>query len=285
MEHNAVARTAQHLKANGVEVDVARADGRGLIDPIDIARLIKPSTRMVALIHASNVTGGIMPVKEVGLICRERGVRYLVDASQTAGLIPINVNELNADFVAFPGHKGLYGPPGIGVLYVRSGTELTPIKFGGTGSMSESLEMPEFTPDRYEAGTLNTVGIAGLGAGIRFVMETGMERIAAHERDLTRQLLHGLSRINGIKLYGPFEPEDRVGVVSFNLEGISSSEAGLMLDQVYGIAVRVGLHCAPLAHQTLGTLADGSIRVSFSYFNTPEEVDQLLWALREMSDK
>jgi len=282
MEHNAVARAAYYLKRTGVELGVVEADQWGMITPEDVARAIKKNTRMVAILHASNVTGGIMPIVEIGRMCRKAGIRFLVDASQTAGVVPVNVLQAEADMLAFPGHKGLYGPPGVGVLYLGPGIELEPRKYGGTGSQSENLEMPNIIPDRYEAGTLNTVGIAGLGAGIEFVRETGLEKIAAHERELTRHLMEEIEAISRINIYGPPDPEDRVGVVSFNIEGIDSSDVGLILDQVYGIAVRTGLHCAPLAHKTLGTLEQGLVRVSFSIFNTHEEVDQLISALYEI---
>lgn len=282
MEHNAVARTAYHLKSVGIELDVVDADGYGMVNPEQIARRIKRNTRMIATLHASNVTGGIMPAEAIGQICRNRGVMFLLDASQTAGMLPINVQEMNADLVAFPGHKGLFGPTGIGVLYVHPGIEMQPIKFGGTGSQSEDLEMPRLIPDRYEAGTQNTVGIAGLGAGIKFVMQTGVEKIAAHERALTRHLIEGLRSIKRVEIYGPQEPDDKVGVISFNVRGMDSSEVGFILDQVYGIAVRVGLHCAPLAHKTLGTFQRGTVRVSFSYLNTLEEVNQLISAIQEI---
>ncbi len=282
MEHNAVARTAYHLKTIGVELGVVEADRWGMITPEDVGRAIKRNTRMVAVLHASNVTGGIMPIEEIGLVCKKAGVPFLVDASQTVGVIPVSVRQAEADLLAFPGHKGLYGPPGIGVLYVRSGIELEPRKFGGTGSQSENLEMPHLVPDRYEAGTLNTVGIAGLGAGIDFVRQTGMEKIAAHERELSRHLIEEIKDLSRITIYGPLDPKDRVGVVCFSIEGVDSTDVGFILDQVYGIAVRAGLHCAPLAHKTLGTLEKGLVRVSFSIFNTHEEVDQLISALYEI---
>lgn len=282
MEHNAVARPAQHLKENGVELDVIYADSYGVIDPRDIAHRIKKNTKMVATIHASNVTGGIMPIQAIGQICREQDIKFLLDASQTAGVIPINVLDLNVDFLAFPGHKGVYGPPGIGVLYVRWGVEIEPIKFGGTGSQSESLGMPHLVPDRYEAGTLNTVGIVGLGAGVEFIQHTGIDKIGAYERELTKQLITGLRKIDRIDIYGPSDPNERVGVISFNIRGMDSAEVGFILDQVFGIAVRVGLHCAPLAHKTLGTLEKGSVRASLSYFNTREEVNQLIAAIKEI---
>jgi len=282
MEHNAVARTAYHLKSIGVELGVVEADKWGMITPEAVAQAIKKNTRLVAILHASNVTGGIMPIEEIGLVCKSAGVLFLVDASQTVGVIPVNVRQAEADLLAFPGHKGLYGPPGIGVLYVRSGIELEPRKFGGTGSQSENLEMPHLIPDRYEAGTLNTVGIAGLGAGIEFVRQTGMEKIAAHERELTRHLLDEIKNMSRITTYGPPDLKNRVGVVSFSIQGVDSTDVSFILDQVYGIAVRAGLHCAPMAHRTLGTLEEGLIRVSFSIFNTHEEVDQLISALYEI---
>ena len=282
MEHNAVARTAYHLKSTGVDLDVVDADGQGMINPDDIERRIKRNTRMIATIHASNVTGGIMPVKAIGEICRNQGIVFLLDASQTIGVRPVNVQELNVDLLAFPGHKGLFGPPGIGVLYVGQGIELKPIKFGGTGSESANLKMPHLIPDRYEAGTQNTVGIAGLGAGAEFVMRTGLDKIAAHEKSLTGHLMEGLKSINRIEIYGPPASDDRLGVISFNIQGMDSSEVGFILDQVYHIAVRVGLHCAPLAHKTLGTFKKGTVRASFSYLNTQDEVDRLISAIRDL---
>ena len=258
------------------------ADKFGLIDPSDIARRIKTNTRMVAMVHASNVTGGIMPIRDIGYICRNRGICFLLDASQTAGVLPLDVRDMDIDLLAFPAHKGLYGPPGIGVLYISPGIELDPIKFGGTGSQSDSLEMPHQLPDRYEAGTQNTVGIAGLGAGVEFIQQTGIDNIFAHEQTLTEHLITGLRGTNRIEIYGPRELDERVGVVSFNIQGMDASEVGLILDQVYNIAVRVGLHCAPLAHKTLGTLEKGSLRASFSFFNTEEEVDQLISAVHEI---
>ncbi|MGI6551109.1 MAG: aminotransferase class V-fold PLP-dependent enzyme [Syntrophomonadales bacterium] len=282
MEHNAVARPAFRLKSIGVELDVVDADKFGLIDPSDIARRIKTNTRMVAMVHASNVTGGIMPIRDIGYICRNRGICFLLDASQTAGVLPLDVRDMDIDLLAFPAHKGLYGPPGIGVLYISPGIELDPIKFGGTGSQSDSLEMPHQLPDRYEAGTQNTVGIAGLGAGVEFIQQTGIDNIFAHEQSLTEHLINGLRGTNRIEIYGPRELDERVGVVSFNIQGMDASEVGLILDQVYNIAVRVGLHCAPLAHKTLGTLEKGSLRASFSFFNTEEEVDQLISAVHEI---
>jgi cysteine desulfurase family protein len=268
MEHNAIARPAIYLKSLGVELTVVAADSTGSLEAADIERAIKPNTRMVATIHASNVTGGLMPIDEIGRICAEKEVLFLVDAAQTAGIRALDVERMNIDLLGFPGHKSLYGPTGIGGLYIKEGIKLKPLLYGGTGNQSESREMPGEAPERYEAGTLNTVGIAGLGGGLAFLEELGMTPLYEHEKSLTIKLMHGLQELGA--------------VVSFNISGMDASEAGFILDQVYGIAVRTGLHCAPLAHRTMGTLEPGAIRVSLSYFNTSEDVEALLTALDEM---
>lgn len=282
MEHNAVARPAHYLSRQGVEVEILPCDGAGIVETRKIKKKIKPNTRMIAVTHASNVTGGVMPVEEIGRICREAGKLFLVDASQTAGMLPWKVGDLGADLVAFPGHKGLLGPTGIGALYIRKGVVLKPLHMGGTGSHSESLDVPDESPDRYEAGTLNTTGIAGLGASLSFVMDTGLEEIRRHEQELIRLLLEGLFSIPGVNVLGPKTAEERTSVVGFTVKGLDAAEIGFLMDTVFDIAVRTGLHCSPLAHQTMGTLKTGAVRVSLSYFNTASDIISFIKALEQI---
>jgi cysteine desulfurase family protein len=283
MEHNSVIRPLQALSSSGVEVTAVPCSTDGFMDPDDVRKAIKKNTRMIALIHASNVTGTIMPVEEVGILARERGLVYLVDAAQTIGYLDIDVQRMNIDLLAFPGHKSLYGPQGTGGLYIREGLSLTPMMEGGTGSGSESLTQPEAMPDRYESGTPNTVGLAGLGAGIKYINEQGLEKIRNHGQELLARLIEGLRQITGVTVYGPGLPGRQVPVVSFNLGTIGSSEVAFLLDRVYDIACRSGLHCAPAAHRTMGTLKSGTVRLSMSYHNTAEEVDQALKAIAEIA--
>ncbi|TYP57416.1 aminotransferase class V-fold PLP-dependent enzyme [Thermosediminibacter litoriperuensis] len=283
MEHNSVARPIFALTKSGVEWDIVKCGSDGTLDPDDVAKAIKPNTRLIAVTHASNVTGTIMPVEEIGKISQEKGVIFLVDAAQSAGVLEIDVQKLNIDLLAFPGHKGLYGPQGIGGLYVREGLHLTPIRQGGTGSFSEELEQPGILPDRLECGTLNTPGIAGLVAGVGFIKKKDLKNIRSHEEQLTRRFLEGLKEIDGVTVYGPAEAAGRCAVVSLNLKDMDSAELAYLLDSRFDIQVRPGLHCSPLAHRTLGTEDRGTVRFSFSVFNTVEEIDRALDALREVS--
>lgn len=282
MEHNSVARPVHALAAAGVEFDIVEADTEGIIRAEDIKKAIKDNTKLVAVSHGSNLTGSVQPVEEVGKICREAGVYFLVDAAQTLGVLPFNVKKLNADMVAFPGHKGLYGPPGTGGLYLRRGLVLTPLKEGGTGGQSETLEQPGNCPDRYESGTANTVGIAGLRAGVKFVAQLGVHHIEEKEKDLLSLMLSGLKRFDEVEVYGPQDLNKRLPVVAFNIRGMDAAEVGFILDRVYDIAVRTGLHCAPLAHRTMGTLESGAVRASLSYYNTREEVECFLRAIESI---
>ncbi|ADL08980.1 aminotransferase class V-fold PLP-dependent enzyme [Thermosediminibacter oceani] len=283
MEHNSVARPIFALTKSGVEWDIVRCGTDGSLDPDDVVKAIKPNTRLIAITHASNVTGTIMPVGEIGKIARERGILLLVDAAQSAGVLDIDVQGMNIDLLAFPGHKGLYGPQGTGGLYVREGLQLTPIRQGGTGSFSEELEQPEILPDRLECGTLNTPGIAGLAAGVDFVKKKGLKNIRYHEEQLTQRFLEGLKEIDGVTVYGPEKAADRCAVISLNFNNLDSAELAYLLDSRFDIQVRPGLHCSPLAHRTLGTEDRGTVRFSFSVFNTVEEIDRALEALREIS--
>ncbi|MFZ5632233.1 MAG: aminotransferase class V-fold PLP-dependent enzyme [Bacillota bacterium] len=285
MEHNSVARPLNMMEKKGVRVTRVKCAPDGSIDPADVRRAIRPGTRLVAITHASNVTGTVMPVEEIGKIAGEAGVTFLVDAAQSAGVIDIDVKKMNVDLLAFPGHKSLLGPTGTGGLYIKEGITLDPLKEGGTGSQSELPGMPDTLPERYEAGTLNTAGIAGLGAGIDFILNEGMEKMRGHELALTKRFIEGARKVPGLKIYGPAGIENRAPVVSFSIEGRKSVEIGGILDKNYGIACRAGLHCAPDAHRTLGTFEQKLVRFGFSYFNTEEEIDRSLACLEEIVRK
>jgi cysteine desulfurase/selenocysteine lyase len=282
MEHNSVVRPLRALEERGVQVAFVAASSTGEVDPDDLAAAFTPATRLVAITHASNVTGALLPIAEAGRLCRERGVLLLVDAAQTAGAFPLDVRALGIDLLAFPGHKALLGPPGTGGLIGGPGIRLTPLREGGTGSQSESERQPGEWPGGLEAGTLNTVGIAGLGAGLRYIEETGRERLRAHEQRLTDRLLQGLATIPGVRLYGPPTSAERAAVVSFNLEGWHPQEVAAALDSAFDIQCRAGLHCAPLAHRTLGTFPSGTVRFSPGPFNTETEIDAAVQAVREL---
>lgn len=281
MEHNAVMRVLKEYESQGmITVTPLAMDPLGLVQPHSLQRAITPRTALVVICHASNVTGVIQPVPRLGAVCRENGVPLLVDAAQTAGILDVGLNALRADMVAMPGHKGLLGPHGTGVLVLRKGILPRPLRYGGTGSRSERMLQPFEMPDRYESGTLNLPGIAGLLAGVRFV-RAHREEIRAYEEALTHRLLCALATIPGVTLLGhPDAP--RVGVVSFLMPNMDSSEAADELDRL-GFALRGGLHCAPAAHQALGTLQTGAVRASVGIYNTQEDIDQLADAVARLS--
>jgi len=283
MEHNAMARPIHTLEKQGVEVSVLSCAPDGSLEPDQVAAAWRPNTRMVAMLHASNLTGTILPAGEIGRLVRERGGVFLLDAAQTAGVLPIDVHAMAIDILAFTGHKGLLGPQGTGGLYVRPGVELRPLIEGGTGSRSDQVEQPDFMPDKLESGTPNTPGIAGLGAGVEFILQTGVAEIRRHEQRLTDLLIEGLRRIKGITIYGPGDSQLQTGVVSVNLAGVESGELSYYLDQHYGIVTRSGLHCAPWAHRTIGTLASGTCRFSPGYFNTAAEIERTVAAVAEIA--
>lgn len=286
LEHNSVRRPLEFLRrTKGVTVSYVAPRLDYSFYPSDFAAEMTAATKLVVVSHASNVTGMIVPVEEIGRIAREKGIPFMVDASQTAGCIPIDVEKMGIDLLAFPGHKGLYGPQGTGGLYIHPRLDLLPLYYGGTGNQSERVDQPDTRPYRYESGTLNTVGIAGLAAGIRFVLETGVEKIRERELRLTRLCLEELERIEGVTLIGPPRQTERVGVVSFSLQGVEPEELAHILDREFNIAVRAGYHCSPLAHQTAGTFeTGGTIRISFGFFNTEEDVQRLVLAIREISN-
>jgi cysteine desulfurase family protein len=287
MEHNSVMRPLRAMEARGVAITVVPCAIDGLIDPEDIVKAIKKNTKAIFITSASNVTGTVMPVSDIGRITREHGLVLCVDAAQTAGCYPIDVAEMNVDLLAFTGHKALFGPSGTGGLYIREGLEksIEPICVGGTGSRSEVEEQPDFMPDRFEAGTPNTVGIAGLKAGVEFVLSKGVAQIKNREEKLVKLFIEGVSDLPGIILYGQKSAEPRTPVVSFNIAGMDPAAAALELDEQFGIMSRSGLHCAPAAHKTIGTYPMGTVRFSFSCFNTEEQIISSIEALREISQK
>lgn len=285
MEHNSVTRPLYILSGTGVRVTKINCDKEGRINVKDIEREINSGTRAIVITHASNVAGTLMPIAEIGELAGKKGIRLVVDAAQTAGLFNIDVKDMNIDVLAFPGHKGLMGPPGTGGLYIGEDVELTPLKEGGTGSHSDVPGQPRVMPERYESGTLNTAGIAGLGAGLEFIKNKGMDKIREHELNLTAKFIDGAKSIKGLNLYGLLSREGRAPVVSFALGDRPAGEIGSILDQNFNIACRAGLHCAPDAHRTMGTFEQKLVRFSFSYFNDPGEIDYALASLKEIVEK
>ncbi len=286
MEHNSVMRPLRALEREGVALTVVPCSAQGFLDPADLEAAIRPQTALIVLNHASNVVGTLLPMSEAGQIARRHDVLLLVDAAQTAGACPIDVQADQIDLLAFTGHKALFGPPGTGGLVIGQRVDVErfqPLKRGGTGSRSEMEEQPDFLPDMCESGTPNTVGLAGLVAGVSFVQKRGVEDIRAHEVALAQQLIAGLKSIPGVKVYGGGDAERQTATVSFNIEGLLPSEVGLRLDDEHEIMCRVGLHCAPAAHRTLGTFPAGTVRFGLSDFNTAEEVEKAVEAVRELA--
>jgi cysteine desulfurase family protein len=283
VEHNSMMRPLRHLESLGVELTVVPCAADGTLDPEDVRHALRPDTRLLATIHGSNVTGALMPVEQLAALARELALPYLLDASQTAGAFPLDVDGLGIDMVAFPGHKGLLGPTGTGGLYVREGLELTPLLRGGTGSDSALERQPEFLPDAYESGTPNVLGLAGLAAGVEFLLGRGVAEVARHERALREQFCVGALAIAGVRVYGPPAGAACCGVVSFTVDGLTPSEVSTILDQSFGIMARPGLHCAPGAHRTLGTFPTGTVRFGFGWANTAAEVETALGALAEIA--
>jgi cysteine desulfurase / selenocysteine lyase len=284
MEHNSVMRPLKALeKELGIEISQIKGDEFGEADPDDIKKCIKSNTKLIISTLSSNVNGIVMPIAEIGRISREKGILFLVDASQGAGMLKVDVEAMNIDLLAFPGHKGLLGPQGTGCLYVKEGVTLKPLMQGGTGSNSENIYQPDIMPDLSESGTINTPGIIGLGYGVGFINSFGLENIKEYKYSLVNRMFEGINDIKNIKLYSRVEKEKNSGIIALNFNDIDSSEISYILDKVYGIATRAGLHCAPAAHETLGTLRTGIVRFSIGCFNTIDEVDITIQALREIS--
>lgn len=283
MEHNSVLRPLKALEKLGIETTIVQCNELGELDISEVENKIRKETVLIAATNASNVIGTILPIGDIGALAKAYGLEFLVDASQTAGVYDIDVKTMNISMLAFTGHKSLMGPQGTGGLYIKSGLALEPIKEGGTGSMSDSLYQPDIMPDRFESGTHNTPGIAGLCAGVKFIKEIGMGNIRKHETELTKHFLDGLARIKTIKVYGKKDADKQVPVVSLNIRDIGSSEISYILDQTFDIATRSGLHCAPLAHKTIGTLEQGTVRFSFGYFNTKDQIEAALAAVEQIT--
>jgi len=286
MEHNAVMRPLKDLENDiGIEITVLNGDQYGRIDASDIEKRICGRTSLIVCTVSSNVNGIIYPIKEIGKIAHDNNVTFLVDASQGAGTIKIDVESMHIDMLAFPGHKGLLGPQGTGGLYVREGVNIKSIIQGGTGSNSESIYQPEFMPDLLESGTLNTPGIIGLRYGIEFINSMGLENLKLHKYMLTKRLHEGIEDIDKSVLYSLNSEECNSGIVAMNFEEADSTEISYILDKEYQIATRAGLHCSPLAHKTLGTSGRGIIRFSVGCFNTIDEIDYTIDALQNISSK
>lgn len=278
-EHNSVLRP---LYRSGCALDFLPIFGDEEVDLSGLEALLRPNTKAVVVNHASNVTGNVLDIEKVGAFCRAHGLLFIVDGSQTAGAIPIDVEKCGIDLLAFTGHKALMGPQGTGGLYVREGVDVKPLKVGGSGVDSYNERHPDAMPTRLEAGTQNGHGIAGLHGALTFLNKVGIEAVRAHEEALVARFLKGLSTMDGVIVYGSKDPKKKTAVVSVNVKGVASSKVGELLESRYGIMVRTGAHCAPLIHEAMGTRKVGAVRFSFSYFTTEEEIDAALEALDEL---
>ena len=274
MEHNSVMRPISALGEHGVTVSIVDCAKDGSLDMRNIEAQINPDTKLIACTHASNLTGAVMPVKEIGEICKKNGLIFLVDAAQSAGILDIDVADMNIDLLAVPGHKGLMGMPGSGLLYISERADVEQLMEGGTGSSSDSIVQPLMLPDRYESGTLNLPGIVSISAGLQFIKAVGIENIRRRGQELARLFVEGLGSIKGASVYS--SGGDAAPVVAFNIGNVSSSEVAYMLDDEFDIYTRAGLHCAPYAHKTVGTLESGAVRASFGFFNTAGEIETVV---------
>lgn len=284
IEHNSVLRPLYHLSREGVEVDYVPFDGDGFVDPDEIRRKFKPNTRLVIVNHASNVIGTVQPIREIGRYCREAGIPFAIDASQSAGKIPINMQEQYLDVVAFTGHKSLLGPTGIGGLYVREGITIRHTRAGGTGVRSADRAHLDEYPFRLEYGTPNTMGIAGLNAGLKWILARGLDKLYEHEMKLTNMLVDGLRLIPGVTLYCQEDLANHISVLAFNIDGMEAANVGTLLDVDYNILCRTGLHCAPLVHEQLGTdKIKGAVRFGVGPFNTEEQIQTAIRAVGEIA--
>ncbi|MFC1952901.1 aminotransferase class V-fold PLP-dependent enzyme [Chloroflexota bacterium] len=285
IEHNSVVRPLRKLEQKGVRVTrIHPRPGNTFVSPEDIEKAITGETKLVVMTHASNVNGVIQPLREYGITARNHNLVFMVDAAQTAGRYSLDVQANNIDLLAFSGHKGPLGPTGIGVLYISERVNLDSSREGGTGSQSELEEQPDVLPNKFECGTLNTVGIAGMGAGLDYILSEGMEKILSHELYLTSLLSDGLSRNKKVTVYCVADKNMQAPIISFTSDGIEPGEMAVILDQSFDIKVRAGLHCAPAAHKTLGTFPKGTVRLSPGYFNTAEEIDFTLQAIEKITN-
>jgi len=284
LEHNSVLRPLYHLRERGmIEYDLVRFDGRGFVDPDEVAAAIHSNTKLVIVNHASNVLGTIQPIREIGRICAKREIPLLVDAAQSAGVVPIDMEESLISAIAFTGHKGLLGPTGVGGLIIRPDLKIRATRFGGTGVDSKSPIHTQTLPHRLEAGTLNLLGIIGLSAALDFLDQEGIDSIHIREMGLLARLRDGLSSLDRLEIYNAKDLSEHVALLTTNVKGMDPSDVGAILDGDFGIAVRVGLHCAPLAHETIGTFPHGGVRFSIGPFNTEEEIDRAVEAMAEIA--
>ena len=283
LEHNSVLRPLYEMEQKGVALTIIKSNEKGTFDIRDMEEAIRPETKMIICTNGSNLTGNHIDVKKVGELAHRHGLLFVVDASQTAGVFPIDVQDMQIDVLCFTGHKGMLGPQGIGGMYVREGLQIRPLKSGGSGVQTYSKTHPTEMPTALEAGTLNGHGIAGLGAAVSYLMETGIDHIRAREQELMWKFYEGVKDIPGITIYGDFSTKDRCAIVTLNIGDYDSSEVSDELLMEYNISTRPGAHCAPLMHEALGTVEQGAVRFSFSHYNTDEEVDIAIKAIRELA--
>lgn len=284
LEHNSVLRPLYEMQEKGVEVTILSCDEYGMVYPEDFAAAVRPNTKAFICTHGSNLTGNVPDIRQIGKIARDRGIRFVVDASQTAGVFDIDVQKMNIDILCFTGHKGLLGPQGTGGMYVRTGVNVRPLKSGGSGVKTFEKKHPAQMPTALEAGTLNGHGLAGLGAAVDYLNQKGITSIRKKEQELMEKFYLGVRDIPGVKVYGDFRTMERCAIVTLNIRDYDSGEVGDALYMDYGIAARTGAHCAPLMHQSLGTAEQGAVRFSFSHFNTEEEIQRGIDAVRELAE-
>lgn len=284
MEHNGMMRPLVQMAHQGVTFDAAQADRDGALDPQKVEDLIRPNTRAVMMLHASNLCGTMLPIQQVGEICARHGLIFVVDTAQTAGVFPIDMEKMHIDALCFTGHKGLRGPQGVGGMLLRDElcSQMTPLISGGTGSRSDSEEVPDFMPDRFESGTMNLPGIAGLHRALTYLEEYGIENIARQELAICQRFIDGALTLPDTRVVGKLDTQDRAAIVSLDFQKMDNAEVSFLLDNQYGVMTRCGLHCAPRAHKSLGTFPQGTVRFSFSHHNTPEEVDTCIEGLRKI---
>lgn len=285
LEHNSVLRPLYEMEKRGVELTIIPADKKGVIDYNDIEKAIRPNTKAVVCTHGSNLTGNLVDIERIGKITRKNGLLLVVDASQTAGVFPIDVEKMQIDVLCFTGHKGLLGPQGTGGMYVREGIQIRPLKSGGSGVQTYSKSHPAEMPTALEAGTMNGHGIAGLHAAVEYIQRTGIDKIRKREQECMKRFYEGVIQVPGVKVYGDFDDMNRCAIVSLNIGDYDSSEVSDELLTEYRISTRPGAHCAPLMHEALGTVEQGAVRFSFSHFTTDEEVDTAIKAIRELAEE
>ena len=281
LEHNSVLRPLYEMENKGVELSIIQADKLGNISYDEIKSLIKNNTKSIVCTHGSNLTGNLVDIEKIGKICKEHNLLFIVDASQTAGVFPIDVEKMNIDILCFTGHKSLLGPQGTGGIFVKEGIDVTPLKSGGTGILTYSKTQPLIMPTHLEAGTLNGHGIAGLNAGIEFINKIGMKKIREKEENLMWRFYNKAKELPHIKIYGDFSKKERCPIVTLNIDNYDSGDIAEELLN-YGVATRAGGHCAPLMHEALGTIEQGAVRFSFGYFNTEEEVDEVIKIIKNI---